>query len=162
MSVRKSGSRAVSLKSSARRKRSDRPMLELGLRVRTRSGRLKAAPAADDFGWKSGWIRGPFVRAGYARREKPSAFLLGPSGAGLHHALDRTANRPGSQRLRGKKAPEAHTQAHSDPLRTGTVRGPEHPTSNIQHPTSNGESGGKATKAPSHIKAISSHILGIY
>ena len=37
----------------------------------------------------------------------------------------RTANRPGSQGPRGQEgARKSNTQAHSDPLRTGTVRGP--------------------------------------
>src|ERR1035441_5313059 len=83
---------------------------------------------------------------------------LGPSGAGLHQALDRPANRPGSQRPRGQEgARRSNTQAHSDPLRTGTVRGPEHRTSNVEHPTSNFERWGKATAKP-----YSRHILGIY
>jgi hypothetical protein len=44
---------------------------------------------------------------------------------GLHQALDRTASRPGSQRLRGREgARRPNTQAHSDPLRAGTARGP--------------------------------------
>src|ERR1035441_10609007 len=77
---------------------------------------------------------------------------LEPSGAGLHQAPDRTANRPGSQRPRGQEgARRSNTQAHSDPLRTGTVRGPEHRTSNIERPTSNLERRGKATQ--SHPKA---------
>src|ERR1035441_7000932 len=81
---------------------------------------------------------------------------LGPSGAGLHQALDRPANRPGSQRPRGQEgARRSNTQAHSDPLRTGTVRGPEHRTSNVEHPTSNLESRGKATQSHTLVKVES-------
>src|ERR1035441_2010936 len=81
---------------------------------------------------------------------------LGPSGAGLHQALDRPANRPGSQRPRGQEgARRSNTQAHSDPLRTGTVRGPEHRTSNIEAPTSNIERRGKATQSHTLVKVES-------
>src|ERR1017187_8325978 len=152
MSVRKSGSKAVSLKSSARPEVM-RPAQcwSLGCHSPTRSGRLKARTCwRMTSGWKSGLDSSAIcLAAGYDATGKNQAYsCLGPSGAGLHQALDRTANRPGSQRPRGQEgARGSNTQAHSDPLRTGTVRGPEHRTSNVEHPTSNLERRGKATQS---------------
>src|ERR1017187_1712346 len=168
MSVRKSGSRAVSLKSSALPE-AMRPAQcwSLGCQSPTRSGRLKARTCwRMTSGWKSGLDSSAIcLAAGYAAAEKHQAYAcFGPSGAGLRQALDQTANRPGSQRPRGQEgARRSDTQAHSDPLRTGTVRGLEHRTSNVEHPTSNLERRGKATQ--SHRKATAKpytrHILGI-
>src|ERR1039458_2641850 len=157
MSVRKSGSRAVSLKSSALPE-AMRPAQcwSLGCHSPTRSGRLKARTCwLMTSGWKSGLdSKAICLAAAYAATRKNQAYsCLGHSGAGLHQALDRTVTRPGSQRPRGQEgARRSDTQAHSDPLRTGTVRGPEHRTSNVEHPTSNLERRGKATQ--SHHKAI--------
>src|ERR1017187_8492446 len=162
MSVRKSGSRAVSLKSSALPE-AMRPVQcwSLGCQSLTPSGKLKARTYwRRTSGWKSGLDSSAIcLAAGYAATGKNQAYsCLGPSGARLHQALDRTANRPGSQRPRGKEgARRSNTQAHSDPLRTGTVRGPGHRTSNVEHPTSNLERPVKAI-----LKPPQSHIVGIY
>src|ERR1035438_2968567 len=150
MSVRKSGRRAVSLKSFALPE-AIRPAQcwSLGSQSPTRSGRLKARTCwRMNSGWKSGLDSSAICWAtAYVATGKNQAYsCLGPSGARLHQALDRTANRPGSPWPRGQEgARRSNTQAHSDPLRTGTVRGPEHRTSNIQHPISKG--GAKPPKA---------------
>src|ERR1017187_7804079 len=160
MSLRKSGSRAVSLKSSARPEAmTPAQCWSLGCQSPTRSGTLKARTCwRMTSGWKSGLDSSAIcLAAGYDATGKNQAYsCLGPSGAGLYQALDRTANRPGSQRPRGQEgARRSNTQAHSDPLRTGTVRGPEHRTSNVEHPTSNLERRGKATQSHTLVKVES-------
>src|ERR1017187_7321422 len=162
MSVRKSGSRAVSLKSSALPE-AIRPAQcwSLGCQSATRSGRLKARTCwRMTSGWKSGLDSSAiYLAAGYAATGKSQAYsCLEPSGAGLHQAPDRTANRPGSQRPRGQEgARRANTQTPSDPLRNRTGRGPGHRTSTPPPPISEG--GAKPPKATA--KPYSRHILGI-
>src|ERR1035438_3805626 len=106
-------------------------------------------------GWKSGLDSSAIcLAAGYDATGKNQAYsCLGRIGAELRQALDRTANRPGSQRVgMGLGVGPSGAFLPSWPLRTGTVRGPEHRTSNVEHPTSNLERRGKATQ--SHRKAI--------
>src|ERR1035438_10265097 len=145
MSVRKSGRRAVSLKSFALPE-AIRPAQcwSLGSQSPTRSGKLKARTCwRMTSGWKSGLDSSAIcLAAGYDATGKNQ----------VYSCLDRTANRPGSQRPRGQEgARRSDTRAHSNPLRTGTVHGPEHRISNVEHPTSNLERQGKATQ--SHRKA---------
>src|ERR1035437_3668748 len=160
MSVTKFGSRAVSLKSFAFLE-AIRPAQcwSLGCHSPARSGRLQARTCwRMTSGWKSGLDSSAIcLAAGYDATGKNQAFsCLEPSRAGLRHALDRTANRPRSQRPRGREgARRSNTQAHSAPLRTGTVRGPEHRTSNVEHPTSNLERRGKATQSHTLVKVES-------
>src|ERR1039458_6657433 len=126
MSVRKSGSRAVSLKSSALPE-AIRPAQcwSLGSQSPTRSGRLKARTCwRRTSGWKSGLDSSAIcIAAGYAATGKIQAYsCLGRSGAGLLQSpSDSSEHGAGGLEIRRPKTENRKKSEARNPRRTSAA-----------------------------------------